>query len=224
MATMRIYDFSHVCLTQIATIMSSVDLDEELSLDQITDVELMYKYLYGHGAEEVDEIPEICNIVEEVLQCEDFDSIIQYSFPYSAEILRIIFEEIAHVEVEDDIEGEMAVPKEYRRATVALCVGDMPAKVRNKFMCEICEQLLFNNEHLKKHYLREHNKVQCKKCGVLLDADDAVAIRIHNRNCYIGFKHRNFVFDNFRINIISSLQNSIVTYICFPHKETAYFH
>src|SRR5277367_5767336 len=89
----------------------------------------------------------------------------------------------------------------------------MPAKVQNKFMCEICEQLLFNNERLNKNYLRQHNKVQCKKCGVVLDADDAVAIRIHGRNCYIGFKDRNFVSNNFRINIISALENSIVTYV-----------
>src|SRR5277367_1402444 len=36
-------------------------------------------------------------------------------------------------------------------------------------------------------------------------------------------KDRNFVSDNFRINIISALQNSIVTYICFPRNETVDF-
>ena len=181
-----------MCLPQIVTIMSSVDLDECDELDQIRDVESMYKYLYGHGVEEEDELPEICNIVEEVLHCDpNVDEVVQYdpiveeffSDPYG--ILRGILEEISHVEIQDDFDGTFVVdevntkmvfvtnaPIENKHATVTLRVGDMPAKVRNKFMCEICEQLLFNNERLKKHYLREHNKVQCKKCGVLLDADN----------------------------------------------------
>ena len=139
----------------------------------------MYKYLYGHGVDKITELPEICNIVEEVLHCEDLDYIVEEFFPYPYGILRVILEEIAHVEIEDDFDGGMyvvdevnnkmvfvtnepiiSVPIEYRRVTIALRVGDMPAKVRNKFMCEICEQLLFNNERLNKHYLREHNKVQ----------------------------------------------------------------
>src|SRR5277367_770110 len=103
-----------MCLSQIVTIMSGVDLDECDELDQIRDVESMYKYLYGHGVEEITELPEICNIVEEVMhsedldpivevvvQCEDYDPIVEELFPYPYGILRIILEEIAHVQIED---------------------------------------------------------------------------------------------------------------------------
>src|SRR5277367_625999 len=109
------------------------------------------------------------------------------------------------------------IPKEYKRATVELGARDMPAKVRNNFMCEICKQL-YTNERLKKHYLKEHNKVQCNKCGVLLDADDAGAIRIHNKKCYIGFKDRRFDSDDFHIETLASLENSIVTYQCLIRR------
>src|SRR5277367_3540700 len=84
-------------------------------------------------------------------------------------------------------------------------------------MCEICEQL-YKNDHLKKHYLKEHNKVQCNKCGGLLDADDAGAIRIHNKNCYIGFKDRSFDSDDFHIETLTALENSIVTYQCLLRR------
>src|SRR5277367_3891308 len=84
-------------------------------------------------------------------------------------------------------------------------------------MCEICEHL-YTNERLKKHYLMEHNKVQCRKCGVLLDADDVGAIRIHNRKCYTGFKDRRFDSDDFHIETLTALENSIVTYQCLLRR------
>ena len=194
---MRIYDYQKSILTQIVLIMSSVDLDAD-ELDQITDMQSLYIYLYGED-ESNNIVEELPNIVEELP---------------NANILSWL-DEIVDVEIYD----EMTIPKEYKRVTVELGARDMPAKVRNKFMCEICEQL-YNNDRLKKHYLKEHNKVQCNKCGVLLDADDVEAIGIHNKNCYIGFKDRNIVSANFSINMITALENSIVTYMCYPNVKT----
>src|SRR5277367_2394839 len=109
---------------------------------------------------------------------------------------------------------EEEIPKEYKRVVVSLGNGNMPAKVR----CEICVQL-YKNDQIKKHYLNMHNKVQCNKCGVLLDADDAKAIRIHNKKCYTGgFKNRYFDSNYFLINTLTALENSIVTYQCLLRR------
>src|SRR5277367_1608483 len=56
---LRIYDYQKSVLTQIVLIMASVDLDAEL--DQITDIQSLFKYLYGE--DEPVNIEE--NIVEE---------------------------------------------------------------------------------------------------------------------------------------------------------------
>src|SRR5277367_2191575 len=166
--------------------MASVDLDAEL--DQITDMQSLFKYMFGDEDETntiVEEPIVEKNIIEEI------PDIISW------------LDELIGIEIYEE-----EIPKEYKRVVVGLGDGNMPAKVR----CEICKQL-YNNDHVKKHYLKEHNKVQCNKCGVLLDADDAKAIRIHNKNCYtVGFKNRNFDSTDFHIEILSALENSIVTY------------
>src|SRR5277367_2451888 len=202
---LRIYVYRKSVLTQIVLIMASVDLDED-ELDQISDMQSLFKYLYGEDVANtiVEDIPN--NIIEDIP-----NNIIE-------EMANNIVEEIPDLEELLEIEiYEEEIPKEYKRATIDLGDRNMPAKVRNKFMCVICKQL-YNNDHLKKHYLNEHNKVQCNKCGVLLDADDVKAIRIHNKNCYIGFKNRNFVSGDFIINTLTALENSIVTYQCLLRR------
>src|SRR5277367_5797217 len=171
---LRIYEYQKSVLTHIVLIMASVDLDAEL--DQITDMQSLFKYMFG-DEDESDNNEE--NIVEEM------PNIISW------------LDELIGIEIYEE-----ELPKEYKRVVVNLGDGNMPAKVRNKFMCEICKQL-YNNDQLKKHYLNQHNKVQCNKCGVLLDADDAKAIRIHNKNCYTGFKNnRNLDSDDFHIETL----------------------
>src|SRR5277367_7199573 len=40
------------------------------------------------------------------------------------------------------------------------------------------------------------------------------------KKIYIGFKDRNIVSANFSINMITALENSIVTYMCYPNVKT----
>src|SRR5277367_3414413 len=172
--------------------MASVDLDAEL--DQITDMQSLFKYMFGDEDETntiVEEPIVEKNIIEEI------PDIISW------------LDELIGIEIYEE-----EIPRECKRVVVNLGDGNMPAKVR----CEICKQL-YNNDHLKKHYLKEHNKVQCYKCGVLLDADDAKAIRIHTKNCYTGgFKNRYFDSNDFLINTLTALENSIVTYQCLLRR------
>src|SRR5277367_5238362 len=176
--------------------MASVDLDAD-ELDQITDMQSLFKYMFG-DEDETNTIVEEPIVEENII--EEIPNIISW------------LDELIGIEIYEE-----EIPKEYKRVVVNLGDGNMPAKVRNKFMCEICKQL-YNNDQLKKHYLNQHNKVQCNKCGVLLDADDAKAIRIHNKNCYTGFKNRYFDSNDFLINTLTALENSIVTYQCLLRR------
>src|SRR5277367_4753340 len=168
---LRIYEYQKNVLSQIVLIMANVDLDAEL--DQITDMQSLYKYMFGEE--------EANTIVEEPITCVDLDaeldhitdmpSLYKYMFGDEDEsdnnemniVEENIIEEIPNITSWlDDLIGieiyEEEIPKEYKRVVVSLGDGNMPAKVRNKVMCEICKQL-YNNDHVKKHYLKEHNKV-----------------------------------------------------------------
>src|SRR5277367_1079748 len=222
---LRIYEYQKNVLSQIVLIMANVDLDAEL--DQITDMQSLYKYMFGEEeANTIVEEPIACvDLDAELDQITDMPSLYKYMFGDEDEsdnnemniVEENIIEEIPVSWIDELLEIEIyeeEIPKEYKRVVVNLGDGNMPAKVR----CEICVQL-YKNDQIKKHYLNMHNKVQCNKCGVLLDADDAKAIRIHNKNCYTGgFKNRNFDSNDFHIEILSALENSIVTYQCLLRR------
>src|SRR5277367_983235 len=116
---LRIYVYQKSVLTQIVLIMASVNLDED-ELDQISDMQSLFKYLYGEDEANtiVEEIPN--NIIEDIPN----NSIEEMANNMVEEMPNNIVEEIPDIiswldELSEiEIYEEEEIPKEYKRATV----------------------------------------------------------------------------------------------------------
>src|SRR5277367_3830513 len=101
--------------------------------------------------------------------------------------LKIIVKNSGYEEPEKDVYKRMKT-KEYIANIMPHPAADIH-EVGSKFVCSICNKKLYTRDCLDMHYQLIHDKVECKKCGELIEFDDAT-IRIHNRKCFTGFKDR----------------------------------